>query len=92
MPAETHQLGRDVDARAVQGLLLALLGEAAGPQTGLAELGVDADGLADLWEAVCEEFGERALGPELEPETLDPSMTVEAAAEAIAVVLTHEAT
>jgi hypothetical protein len=29
---------------------------------------------------VCEEFGERTLGPEINPDLLDPAMTVAAAA------------
>ncbi len=37
--------------------------------------------------AICEEFGERSLGPELDPGVLDVSLTIEAAAAAMASLL-----
>lgn len=89
MPAETHQLGRDFDARDV----LALLGDRALTDSGrtLASFGFDDQGLAALWEAVCEEFAERSLGPELEPGTVEVSMTIDAAAATMATLLDDSA-
>ncbi|HZU79458.1 MAG TPA: hypothetical protein VE991_06040 [Acidimicrobiales bacterium] len=88
MPAETHQLGRHASAEEIFDLLLALLG-GAGDEGGstLESLGVDDDGLGALWDAVCEEFAERTVGPELEPGTLAGSMTLEAAAHTMALLL-----
>lgn len=88
-PAETHQLGHQVAAEDVLDLLLALLGECAdvrGDWT-LASLGVDDEALSALWDAVCEEFAERTLGPELDPGTLEETMTLEAAAQLMARLL-----
>ena len=48
----------------------------------LADLGIDDGGALDLWQAVCEEFGERTLGSEVDPDLFDPTMTVVAAAMA----------
>jgi hypothetical protein len=90
MPAETHQLGCGVDTESVLALLWTLLGDPTGDETAhvtLAELGVNADNLLDLWESACEEFGERTLGPEIDPSVLDPSMTLEAAAATMATLL-----
>lgn len=87
MPAETHQLGSRVDTEHVLTLLYALLGDLPCDQaegTTLAALGIDPEGLYDLWDAICEEFGERSLGPELDPGVLDVSLTIEAAAAAMA--------
>ena len=49
------------------------------------QLGRDEDTacLADLWAAVRKEFGERGLGSEIDPDVLDPDMTVETAAAAM---------
>jgi hypothetical protein len=55
--------------------------------TTLADLGVDGDGVVDLWQAVCEEYGERTLSPEIEADVVEPAMTVTAAAAAMAAVL-----
>ena len=89
MPAETHQLGGEVDSRNVLELLLALLEDPA-PTDGcstLASLGVDDEGLFALWDAVCEEFAERSVGPELEPGVLRVSMTLEVASTVMAKLL-----
>lgn len=88
MPAETHQLGCHASAEEILDLLLALLGD-PGDDGGsiLHSLGVDDEGLSALWDAVCEEFAERTVGPELEPGTLVASMTLEAAARAMAMLL-----
>ena len=86
MPAETHQLGGEVDSQNVLELLLALLEDPArtdGCST-LASLGVDDEGLLALWDAVCEEYAERSLGPELEPGVLRVSMTLEVASTIMA--------
>ena len=92
MPAETHRLGCNADAKDVAALLWMLLDDpdAHDPNAAtrtLAELGVDAADLMDLWAAVCEEFGERPLGPELDPGVLELDMTIEAAAAAMADLL-----
>jgi hypothetical protein len=88
MPAETHQLGCHAGPQEVLDLLRALLGDPAdnGDAT-LASLGVDDEELAALWDAVCEEFAERTIGPELEPGTLSASMTLDAAAHTLARLL-----
>ena len=85
MPGETHQVIPDIDADTVMALLQALLDPPDGDDSGtatLADLGIDDRGALDLWQAVCEEFGERTLGPEIDPDLLDPTMTVAAAAMA----------
>ena len=90
MPAETHQVGHAGGAEDVFELLCVLLADDTDedPATAtLSTLGVDAEDLGALWDAVCEEFAERSLGPELEPDVLDPSMTLEAAALTMAAVL-----
>ena len=89
MPAETHELGRGTDPADVEALLWMLLGDpdaddSTATRRTLAELGVDAAGMADLWAAVCEEFGERSLGPEIDPGALDTNVTVAAAARTMA--------
>ena len=92
MPAETHRLGCNADAKDVAPLLWMLLNDSdahdsnAATRT-LAERGVDAADLMDLWAAVCEEFGERSLRPELDPGALELDMTIEAAATAMAGLL-----
>jgi hypothetical protein len=93
MPGETHQIGYDIHADSVLALLQVLLGPSEVDETGgtiLADLGIDDYGLMDLWQAVCEEFGERTLGPEIDPDLLHPAMTVAAAAAAMAAELTHD--
>lgn len=90
MPAETHQLGQAVGADDIVELICSLLGDqtgVAGAAAILAELGVSAESLGDLWDAVCEEFAERSLGPDVDPDFLDPSMSVHDAAIAMTVVL-----
>lgn len=69
MPAETHRHGSGVTPEEIAELLWSLVedseldpSEAEGRS--LAELGIDAVAMLDLWEAVCGEFGERSLGPE----------------------------
>lgn len=94
MPAETHQLGCNADPGEVEALLWMLIGDpeiedpTAATMT-LAELGIDAIAMADLWAAVCEEFGERSLGPEIDPGALDPNVTVAVAAGTMASRLGH---
>ncbi len=89
MPAETNQRGRSVDADSVLDLLLSLLGDpdAAAPSSTLAVLDVDDTALTAPWEALCEEYAERSLGLELEPETLPISMTLADAATVMAALL-----
>lgn len=93
MPAETNQRGRSVDSGNVLDLLLSLLGDPhlTTPDSTLASLGIDDEDLACMWDAVCEEFAERSLGPELEQETLQEtlqtSMTLATAAAALAALL-----
>ena len=90
MPAETHRLGSAATADEVAVLLEVLLGEPSMDDPGhttLADLGVDAEGLVDLWEAVREEFGERTLGPELDPDVVDLTMTLTAVSAAMAALV-----
>jgi len=90
MPAETHQRGRPADAASILELLWVLLldqGDDTGEDVTLSELGVDADTIGILWDAVREEFAERTVGPELDPSDLDPSMTLAAAAKSMASLL-----
>ncbi len=92
MPAETHRLGRDADTACVVSLLWALLGDPGIDDSNvagrtLADLDVDDAGVADLWAAVREEFGERGLGPEIDPDVFDPNMTVTAVAATMASLL-----
>jgi hypothetical protein len=87
MPGETHKIIQDIDADTVMALLQALLDPPDGDDSGtatLADLGIDGRGALDLWQAVCEEFGERTLGSEIDPDLLDPTMTVVTAAVAMA--------
>ena len=93
MPGETHQIGYDIDADSVLALLQVLLGPSEVAEIGdtpLADFGIDDYGVMDLWQAVCEEFGERTLGPELDPELLYPAMTMASAAAAMATQLTRD--
>jgi len=90
MPGETHQVIPDINADAVMALLHVLLDPPDGDDSGivtLADLGFDGDDALDLWHAVCEEFGERTLGSEIDLDLLDPTMTVAAAAAAMAAEL-----
>lgn len=90
MPAETHRLGSRTAADDVAVLLEVLLGDQGvddPDHATLADLGVDAEGLVDLWEAVREEFGERTLGPELDPDVVDLTMTLTAVAAAMAALV-----
>lgn len=91
VPAETHQLGRDFDAAVVAEFLRALLdGESHGGRDDdvtLAELGVSDDDADWLWEAVCDEFAERTVGPEPEPGLISPAMTIGEAAARITTLL-----
>ena len=85
MPGETHQIIQDIDADTVMALLHVLLDRPDGDDSGivtLAVLGIDGGDALDLWQTVCEEFGERTLGSEIDPDLLDPTMTVAAAAMA----------
>ena len=93
MPAETHRRGSEIEMEDVRALLEVLLYDAATEQVGngtLASRGVGADELYDLWDAVCEEFGERTLGPEIDPAELNPCMTLEEAATAMVRLLVAE--
>lgn len=89
MPAETHQHGRTSDAAAVGALLCLLLGgaEEVTERTVLADLGLDATDLDDLWDAVRDELADRTVAPELDPGDLDPRMTVAEAARIMASLL-----
>ncbi|MDA8274371.1 MAG: hypothetical protein M0029_03220 [Actinomycetota bacterium] len=88
MPAETHQQGRTADAETISVLLGALLSDDdVADDTVLSDLGIGADDVGDLWDAVREELAERTVGPELDPSDLDPQMTVAAAALAMASLL-----
>jgi hypothetical protein len=91
MPAETHQHGRTADAETISDLLCALLSDQDNivEDAVLSDLGVDADNMGALWDAVRDELAERTVGPELDPSDLDPQMTVAEAAEAMAALLTR---
>ena len=92
MPGETHQIIQDIDANTVMALLQVLLDPPDGDDSGtatLADLGIDDGGALDLWQTVCEEFGERTLGSEIDPDLLDPTMTVVTAAAAMTAELTN---
>ena len=92
MPGETHQIAYDIDADTVMALLQVLLDPPYGDDSNivtLADLGIDDGGALDLWQAVCEEFGERTLGSEIDPDLLDPTMTVVTAAAAMAAELAN---
>ena len=90
MPAVTHQRGRQADAASILELLWVLLldqGDDAGEDVKLSELGVNADTIALLWDAVREEFAERTVGPEIDSGDLDPSISLAAAANTMASLL-----
>jgi hypothetical protein len=92
MPGETHQIIQDIDADTVMALLQVLLDPPDGDDLGtatMADLGIDGRDALDLWQAVCEEFGERTMGSEIDPNLLDPTMTVAAAAAAMAAELAN---
>ena len=89
MLAVTLYRGLGGDSFSILDLLSTLLGEPK-QTASLASLGVDRDGLMDLWDAVCEEFAERSVGPELEPDDLDVSWTVKESAEAMTKLLVSE--
>jgi hemoglobin len=56
----------------------------------LSSLGVDGHGVSALWDAVREELGERSMGPVDDTDELDPTMTISAAATAMARLLSSE--
>lgn len=89
MPAETHQHGTTADAETISALLCALLSDDddIDKDAMLSDLGIGADDLGDLWDAVREELAERTMGPELDPSNLDPQMTIAEAAKAMASLL-----
>jgi hypothetical protein len=90
MPGETHQVIPGIGPDAVMALLQVLLDPPDGDDSNivtLADLGIDGGDAWDRWQAVCEEFGERTLGSEIDPDLLDPTMTVAAAAAAMAAEL-----
>lgn len=88
MPADTHQIGRQIAEDEILALLIGLLDDPAdGEATILADAGVDENVLGALWDAVCEEFAERTLGPEFDAEVLEPTMTLRAAAHAMVALL-----
>ncbi|MGH9297984.1 MAG: hypothetical protein ACRDZP_08425 [Acidimicrobiales bacterium] len=94
MFAEAQRRGHRLDAEGVLGLLWAFLEVPVDDEDGgvtLEALGVDADNLEILWDAACEDFGERTLGRKVDPGVLDPSMTVGAAAAAMAHLLRRDA-
>jgi hypothetical protein len=91
MPGETDRIGCDIDADSVLALPEALLGPSEKDEPGgtiLADLGVDGDGTLHLWRAICEEFGERTLGSEIDPDLFDPAMAVLAVAASRAAEIT----
>ncbi|MGZ4708109.1 MAG: acyl carrier protein [Acidimicrobiales bacterium] len=85
MPAETHQQRDEVTAAEIVDLLVAVLASSAdragvGPDTPLADLGVDSDlALFDLGDVVAEEYGERSLG-EIDVDELWSARTIGALA------------
>ncbi|MDA8276287.1 MAG: hypothetical protein M0029_13090 [Actinomycetota bacterium] len=93
MPAETHQRGWGVRPDEVVELLCAVLDGVTADEAGsvsLAAVGVDEEGLAALWDTVCEELAERDLGPELQADGLKVSMTLVQAANVLSELL-HDA-
>src|ERR1035437_1042122 len=91
MPGETHQIIQDIDADTVMALLQVLLDppeEDESCTATLADLGIDDDGAVDMWRAICEEFGERTLCSEIDPDLFDPAMAVLAVAASRAAELT----
>ncbi len=96
MPAETHRHDASgVRPDEIADLLWSLVADVdhefvETEDATLAALGVDAVGLLDLWEAVCEEFGERSLGPEFDPTAFEVTMTLTAAARAMANLLDRQ--
>ncbi|HEX6419899.1 MAG TPA: hypothetical protein VFZ77_15465 [Acidimicrobiales bacterium] len=65
MPAETHQVGDQVDAGAVLDLLATVVGvePEKAADLSLAGSGIDDDlSILHLWTAVAEEYGERSIG------------------------------
>ncbi len=93
MPAETHQLGREVDHRSVLDLLVTMLGEdsEANAHATFESLGIQNEDLPAVWRAVCEEYAERALAPDLDPGILESSMTLESAAHIMVRLLSGKA-
>lgn len=89
MPADTHHRGWQPDPEVIVELPRILLSdhEDLGDEATLVELGVDAEGLADLWDAVHEEFAERGVGAEIDRGDLDSSMTLADVAKATASLL-----
>lgn len=89
MPAETHQQRDDVTAAEVVDLLVAVLASSTdltdvGPDTPLADLGIDNDlALFDLGDVVAEEYGERTLG-EIDLDELWSARTIGALARVFA--------
>ena len=85
MSAE-KELSHEVETTEVVALLAMLLGnpdtdDSYAAERTLAEFGIDASGVLDLWAAVCVEFADCFLESEIEPGVLDPDMTVTVAAE-----------
>lgn len=86
MPAETHQRHDAVSADEIVDLLVAVLAPSTdaggiGPDTPLADLGVDTElALCDLGEVILEEHGERSLG-EVDPDELWSARTIGALAQ-----------
>ena len=89
MPPETHQHGRTADTETVTMLLCTLLSDEdeITEDTVLADLGLDAADLSDLWDVVREELAERTVGPEVDVGELDAQMTVSEAAQVMASLL-----
>lgn len=89
MPAETHQRRDVLTADEIVDLLVAVLATSTdlagvGPDTLLADLGVDSDlALFDLGDVVAEEYGERSLG-EIELDELGSARTIGALARVFA--------
>jgi len=91
MPVETRQLGGDTNISKVTALLWMLLGDPDVEDSSVASktrrVRRRRRGVLDLWAAVCEEFGERSLKPEIELGAFTPAMTVATAAATMANLL-----
>lgn len=94
LPAETHQHGRGpATPDEVLELLVAMLGDTAPAhpsQTTRDQLELTDMHGRDLWADVCEELGERSLGPDFDPATWVPGSTLEELAVLMASALADQ--
>ena len=91
MSAEKCQVGNGVDTADVATLLWILVGEPDDYDSNtasktLAELGIDSSDMLDLWEAVCDEFGDGPAQSEIDLGAVE-NMSVWAAANSMARLL-----